>query len=174
MAHPARLVTVAARLSHRLDGGEDGLRLGLHPVGQRLDVPGAAQRVGDVGHAGLLRQHLLGPQRDLAGLLAGQGERLVEGVGVQAVGPAEDGGERLDRGPDDVVVGLLRGEGDPGGLGVEPEPLGLVGGRAVAVAQPAGPDPAGRAELRDLLEQVDVRVEEERQPGCEDVDVQTS
>ncbi len=55
---------------------------------------------------------------------------------------------------------------------MEPEPLGLVTGRAVAVAQPARPDPAGGAELRDLLEQVDVRVEEERQPRGEDVDVQ--
>ena len=46
--------------------------------------------------------------------------------------------------------------------------------RAVDVAQPAGPDPAGRAELGDLLEEVDVRVEEERQPGRELLDVQAA
>src|SRR5688500_10332090 len=34
--------------------GEDRLRLGLEPVGQRLDVPGASERVGDVGDSGLL------------------------------------------------------------------------------------------------------------------------
>ena len=48
----------------------------------------------------------------------------------------------------------------------------FVGRRAVDVAQPARPDPAGGPELRDLLEEVDVRVEEERQPGRERVDVE--
>jgi len=32
----------------------------VKPVGERLYVPGAAERVGDVADAGLLRQHLLG------------------------------------------------------------------------------------------------------------------
>jgi hypothetical protein len=34
------------------------------------------------------------------------------------------------------------------------------------------PDAAGRAVLRDLLEQVDVRVEEERQAGGEPIELQ--
>ena len=38
--------------------------------------------------------------------------------------------------------------------------------------QPSRPDPPGGAELRDLLEEVDVRVEEEREPGRERVHVQ--
>ena len=37
----------------------------------------------------------------------GQGERLVPGVRVQALGPAEHGREGLERGPDDVVVDRL-------------------------------------------------------------------
>ena len=143
------------------DPGEDLLRLGLDPVGERLDVPGAAERVGHVGHAGLLHQHLLGAQGDLGRLVGGQRQRLVQRVGVQRVGAAEHRGQRLDRGADDVVDRLLRGQRDPGGLGVEPQPQRLLVGRAVDVAQPAGPDPPGGAELGDLLEEVDVRVEEE-------------
>ena len=160
--------------AHLPDPREDRLRLGLDPVGQRLDVPRAAERVGDVGDAGLLHDHLLRAQRDLGGLLARQREHLVEGVGVQRVGAAEHRGERLDRGPHDVVVRLLRGQRDAGGLGVEPQPLRLLGLRAVDVAHPARPDPARGAELRDLLEEVDVRVEEERQPGRELVDVEAA
>ena len=57
---------------------------------------------------------------------------------------------------------------------MEPQPLRLLGLGAVDVAHPARPDPAGRAELGDLLEEVDVRVEEERQPGGEDVDVEAA
>ena len=91
---------------------------------------------------------------------------------MQRVGPAEDGGERLDRGADDVVVRLLGGEGDARGLRVEAQPLGAFGPGAVDVAHPARPDPARGAELGDLLEEVDVRVEEEAQPGREDVDVE--
>ena len=46
--------------------------------------------------------------------------------------------------------------------------------RAVDVAHPARPDAAGRPELRDLLEEVDVRVEEERQAGREPLDVEAA
>ena len=38
--------------------------------------------------------------------------------------------------------------------------------------QPASPDAPGRPELRDLFEEVDVAVEEERQPGREHIGVQ--
>jgi hypothetical protein len=151
---------------------EDLLGVGLDPVGELLDVPGTAQRVRDVGDAGLLHEHLLGAQGDLGGLLAGQRQRLVEGVGVQGVGPAEHGGQRLHGRTDDVVVRLLGGQRDTGGLGVEPQPLRLLALRAVDVPHPARPDAARGAELGDLLEEVDVRVEEEGQAGREDVDVQ--
>ena len=86
--------------------------------------------------------------------------------------PPEDGGERLDPGAHDVVVGLLGGQRDTGGLGVEPHPLRLLRLRAVDVADPARPDPSAGTELGDLLEEVEVAVEEEAQPRRERVDVQ--
>ena len=61
---------VSGRAAHGEDPVEDRVGLGLDLVGERLDVPGAAERVGDVDDAGLLHDHLLGAQRDLGGLLA--------------------------------------------------------------------------------------------------------
>jgi hypothetical protein len=57
---------------------------------------------------------------------------------------------------------------------VEAHQHGLLGGRAVALLQPAGPDAPAGAELRDLLEEVDVRVEEEAEAGHELVRVQAA
>jgi hypothetical protein len=57
---------------------------------------------------------------------------------------------------------------------VEPQPLGLVGLCAIDVTQPARPDAPGRPELRDLLEEVEVGVEEEGQSWCELVDVEAT
>src|SRR3954447_1562194 len=46
--------------------------------------------------------------------------------------------------------------------------------RAVALLQLTRPDPPGRAVLRDLLEEVEMRVEEEREPRREVVDVEAA
>ena len=79
---------------------------------------------------------------------------------------------RLQRDADDVVVGLLRGQRAAGGLRVEAQLLRARVGRVEPVAHDARPQPPRRAELRDLLEEVVVRVEEERQPLAELVDVE--
>jgi hypothetical protein len=58
-------------------------------VGQRLDEVRPAKRVDGVRDPGLVRDDLLGAQRDPDGLLGRQGERLVVGVRVQRLGAAE-------------------------------------------------------------------------------------
>jgi len=55
---------------------------------------------------------------------------------------------------------------------VEAQRERLVGLGAVDVAQPTRPDPPRRTELGDLLEEVDVGVEEERQARRELLDVE--
>jgi hypothetical protein len=125
-----------------------------------------------LGHAGLVGDDLLGAQRDAGGLLGGQGERLVHGVGVQALRAAEHAGERLDR----HVRAMLTS----GCWAVSDTPAVWVWNRSCidrsssrrSGPHPAGPDAAGGAELADLFEEVDVGVEEERQPGGEVVDVE--
>ena len=46
---------------------------------------------------------------DAGGEIGGQGDGLVERVGVQRLGVAERGGHGLDAGAGDVVVGVLFG-----------------------------------------------------------------
>ena len=93
---------------------------------------------------------------------------------MQRLGAAEHAGERLDRGADDVDQRLLRGQRDARGLGVEPHHLRAGVAGAVGVAHLAGPDPAGGTVLGDLLEEVEVGVEEEREPRREGVDVEAA
>ena len=142
-------------------------RARLELVRQRLDVVRAAERVGRGGRAGLGGEHLLRPQRDRRRALGRQRERLVERVRVQRLRAAADRRQRLDRDADDVVLGLLRGQRRAAGLRVEAQRERLRVRRAEALAHHPRPQPARRAELRHLLEEVVVRVEEERQPLAE-------
>ena len=116
---------------------------------------------------------LLGSKGDPGGVLGGQGQGFVVAVGVQALGPAEHSGQGLEGYPGDVDLRLLGGERHPGGLGVEAELQGPLVKRAVAVAHPAGPNASGGSEFADLLKEVGVAIEEERQPGGEGVHVQS-
>ena len=102
----------------------------------------------------------------------GSAERLVAAVAVQRLRAAEHGRQRLDGDADDVVVGLLRGERAAGGLGVESHLHGARRRRAEAVAHDVRPQAPRGAELRDLLDEVVVRREEERQPLAERVDAE--
>ncbi len=149
---------------------EHGLGLALHLVGELLDEPRAAERVGHVRDAGLVGDDLLGPQRQAGRVVGREREHLVHRVRVEALRAAEDAGERFDRGADDVDLGLLRGQRHARGLGVEPELERALGPGAVPVAHPPGPDATRGPVLGDLLEEVDVRVEEEGQAGRELVD----
>ena len=80
---------------------------------------------------------------------------------------AADRRERLDRHPDDVVLGLLRGQGRAAGLGVEAERERLRVRGAEPVAHQRRPQSPRGAELRHLLEEVVVRVEEEGEARAE-------
>ncbi len=64
--------------THRLDFREQAFRLALQLVGERLHEVGAAERVDHVRHAGLVRDDLLGPERQADRLLRGERERFVQ------------------------------------------------------------------------------------------------
>ena len=104
--------------------------------------------------------------------LGRQRQGLVQGVGVQRVGTAEDGGQRLDRGADHVVVRLLRGQRHPGRLGVEAQRL-----RPSVVAPYTSR--SHRAQIRRAARNFAISSKKSRwaskkklQPGREHVDVQ--
>ena len=115
---------------------------------------GTGKRVDRVRHAGFVGDDLLRAQSDARGLFGGQGERFVEGVGVQRLRSAEHRRQRLQRGADDVVLGLLRGEGRSGGLRVEAQHPGFRAPGAEVLAHNVRPHAAGSAEFRYLLEEV--------------------
>ena len=143
---------------------------GLGGVGQRLDEVGAAERVGDAGHAGFVGQDLLGAQRQRRGFLGGQGERLVPGRGEHRLDAAQHRGHRLVGHPDDVVVRLRRIQRRAAAHAAEAEHRRLVRRRPVALPHDRRPTPAPRTVFGDLLEEVPVGVEEERDLRRELVD----
>ena len=66
-------------------------------LGEGLHVVAAAERVDDLRDAGLLLDDELRVAGDAGREVGGEAERLVEGVGVQALRAAEHRGHRLDR-----------------------------------------------------------------------------
>ena len=161
--HPADLVDLL----------EVRVRLLLHPIGQRLHEIRAAQRIDRVRHPRLLRDDLLGSERDPDRLLGRQRERLIKAVRMQRLGTAQHAGERLDRRAHDVVQRLLRGQRHPRRLRVKTHQQRPLVRRPERLAQLPRPDPPRRPVLRDLLKEIDVRVEEKAQPRRERVHVET-
>ena len=158
--HPAVLLEIGHDRDDAFLGG----------IGQRLDEVGAAQRVGHPGHPGLVGQDLLGAQRQRRGLLTGQRERLVPRRGEHRLHPAQDRGQRLVGHPDQVVLRLRGVQRRAAGHAAEPEHRRLVGLRTVALAHDGGPTAPSGTVFRDLLEEVAVGVEEERDLRRELVD----
>ena len=113
-----------------------------------------------------MRDHLLGSKGDAGSPLGRKRQDFVHRIGVQTLRASKNAGERLDRRPDDVDLWLLGGERYPGGLGMETQLGRARGPGRVAIAHPTRPDPARRTVLGDLLEEIDVSVEEEAQPGA--------
>ena len=159
------------RAAELVDLGDQLLGTELDLVGQRLDEVRTCERIDRVGYARLIGDDLLGPQRDLGRPLGRQRQCLVEPVRVERLRAAADGGEPLESDSNDVVLGLLGGQRHAAGLGVEPQPPRTLILGPEPLAHDFGPHPPGGPELRDLLEDVVVAVEEEGQPRPELVDL---
>src|SRR6185503_11488952 len=102
----------------------------------------------------------------------GKRERLIVAVGMKRLRSTEDGSERLHGHAHDVVERLLRLQRDATGLGVESH-LGARIVRLEAITHEPRIEAASGAELGDLLEQIVVRSEEEREARREVIDLQT-
>ena len=139
--------------------------------GQRLDIIRAAERIGDVGDAALLGDDELGVAGDAGGEIGWQGDRLVERVGVQALGPAEHRRQRLQCRADHIVIGVLLGEADARRLAMGAQHQGLRVLRAEPSHDPV-PEQPRRAQLRHLHEEVHADAEEEGEAWRKGVDVE--
>src|SRR6266702_7276671 len=132
----------------------------LDLVGQRLHVIRPCQRIDGVNHAAFVCDHLLCSQSDSRRLLSRQRERLVEAIRVQALRPAQHRGQRLQCSAHNIVLRLLRGERRPRSLRMEPQrpTLRLFG--TELFAHNVRPHPPRRTKLRNLFQQIVMRVEE--------------
>ena len=121
-----------------------------------------------------MQKDLLRAQRDGGALLGGQRQRLVATIAVQRLRAPEHRGQGLERHADDVVVRLLRCQCAAGRLGVKTQLLCARAGGAESVTHDARPHPAGGAIFCDLVQEIVVRVEEEREALPALVDIETS
>ena len=78
--------------AHLVDAADVVVGRGFAFQRQLLQEVAAAQRIGRIGHAALIGQHLLGAQRDGHGVLAGQRVRLIQRIGVQRLRAAQHRG----------------------------------------------------------------------------------
>lgn len=130
-------------------------------VGEGFDVVRSCEGVDGVGDAGFVCEYLLGAEGYLRGFFGWESEGFIAGVDVEGLCASEYGGECLDGGADDVVFGLLCGECDACGLGVESEAAGARVARVKSLAHDCGPHAACGAELGDFFEEVVLGGEEE-------------
>ena len=106
--------------AHRVDPIEVSKRAGFHFVGQSLDEIRATQRIHSIRDARFPGNDLLSSQCYQRGSVSRQCERFIVSISVQRLGTAEHTSESLNRHAHDVVQRLLYGEGNSGGLRVEP------------------------------------------------------
>ena len=157
--HPAALRDPVELREHRL----------FDQIGELLDDERPLVRVLVLPESPLLVDDHLDGQRAPHRRLRGRGDRLVVGVGVQAVAVVVARDQRLQRGADVVEVDLLGVQGAPGGLGVVLElPAALPG--AVPLAHRHRPDPA-RNPPHDRVLGIHPEGEEEGEVRREVVDV---
>ena len=138
-------------------------------VGQRLDVVGTCPRVDLAADVGLLLNVDLRVTCNTRREVGRQGDRLVQGVGVQRLGVSQRGAHGLDGRAGHVVERVLLGERPARGLrvGAQRQRLGVLG---VELFNDLGPQHTRGAHLGDFHEVVHADGPEERQTRCEGVD----
>ena len=87
-----------------IDLGDQGKRVALHLIGERLHRIAATKRIDSPRHASLVGQHLLGAQGKASRRFGWKGERLIFPVDVQALCAAEHRSEGLVRSANNIVV----------------------------------------------------------------------
>ena len=93
---------------------------------------------------------------------------------MKRVGSTQNGSEPLKGYAHNVIVRLLSGERNSGGLRMSSQHPGLGVLGAVFFPHQAGPDAAGRAELGDLFEEIVVHVKEKRKPRGKVINLHTA
>ncbi len=140
-------------------------------MGQALDVVAAPQRIDDLRDAGLLGQDQLRVAGNSRREGRRQGHRLIQRVGVQALGTAEHGGHGLDGGAHHVVICVVLGERDARclAMGAQHRRARILGPE---LRHQFRPQQTRRPQLGDFHEEVHADGEEEAESRSERVNVQ--
>src|SRR5262249_15480985 len=143
-----------------LDLCEIALGMLFKLIGEILDVIGAGTRINCLRCPRFISNDLLGPQCDPRGFLSGQCQRLIEAVGVKRLGSPKHCCQSLNCGANDVIFGLLCGQGGTGGLSVKAQHPGARTLRAESLPHNTRPHTTSSTEFRDLFQKLIVSVEE--------------
>ena len=144
-----------------------------HIVRQMLHHVGAPPGVHYLPDAGLLLQYQLGVTGDAGSKIGWQRDCLVQSIGVQRLCPTKDRGHRLNRGTDDIVVGVLLSQRPTRGLAMSAEHA------ALGVCWPEFlddlcPQQSGSPHLRDFHIKVHANTPEEAEAWRKVIDLETS
>ena len=145
-------------------------RLACDLVRQPFDTVAAAPGIDyAVGICFLLKEELRIPRQPF-GKVAGQGQRLIQGIAVHALGMALRGGHRLDTGANHVVIYVLRRQRPTAGLAVGPQvhALGILGRELLDDHRP---EQSRRTHFGDFHKEILADRPEERDARGEGVDV---
>ena len=146
----------------------------FHPVCKRFNKIRPSQRVDCIRHPGFLSNDLLCPQRNGGCLLSWYGQDLVEGIGVERLGPAHNRRQCLKGRSYHIIIGLLSRERTPSCLGVESQPPRSRVFCLKPFLHDLGPHPPGRPELGHLFKKIEVRIKKEGKPGRKVVHIKTA
>ena len=158
--------------AQRLDAPEILFRFRFHFTGERFHKVRTGQRVRGISRAALVSDDLLAAQGDPDRLLGRQRQHLVHGVGMQRLGAAQYGGQRLQRRAHNIILRLLGGEAAPRRLRMKAHHPGAGVFGPVALFHMARPDPPCGAVLADLFKKVEMSVEKEGEARREIINIE--
>ena len=127
-----------------------------------------------MGDASFLLNHQLGIARDARRKFGRQTERLVKRIGVQRLGTTEYRRHCFDGGAHNIVVGVLTGQTDAGGLAVSTQhQRALIFGRKVLLHLGCPKNPRG-AQFGNFHKEIHTNGKEKRQPRRKLIDFETA
>ena len=141
-------------------------------VGQAFHVIRACQRVYHLGNAGFFLQNQLRIAGNACRKFGGQGNGLVQRVGVQRLGAAQNRAQRLVGGAHHVVVRVLLLQRHARGLAMGAQHFRALVLRAKFGHHPV-PQGAGRAQFGDFHKEIHTDRKKERQPPREFINIHT-
>jgi len=158
---------------HRIESVEVFPAASLHVQRQPLEKVGTSERIGRIRNTGFVRDDLLRSQSEPRGMFGRKSKRLIKRIRVKRLSSSEHCRESLNCNAHNIVIRLLRGKRAPRCLCVEAQNGRTRIPTVESLCHHLVPDIASRTVFGDLLKEIIVRIEKEREPRCKRVDIET-